>query len=125
MLADTHDVYITLIIASMIEKEIPLSSERPLVAGVMYQRLRIDMPLQIDATTLYAKEVKNARYDTYQFYGLPPTPISNPGLDAIWAAAHPQESEFLYYLSDPRTKKTIFGKTIDEHNENRAKYLGK
>ncbi|MEK7192391.1 MAG: endolytic transglycosylase MltG [Patescibacteria group bacterium] len=118
-----EDFYKVLIIASMIEKEVPFNEDRQVVSGIIRKRLAIGMPLQIDATQLYAKEVRNSRYDTYEYYGLPPTPISNPGFDAIWAAANPQKSEFLYYLSDPTTKKTIFSKTLEEHSENRWKYL--
>ncbi|TSC88789.1 MAG: hypothetical protein G01um10143_846 [Parcubacteria group bacterium Gr01-1014_3] len=124
-LVAADNVYQALIVASMIEKEVPFDEDRPLVAGIIYRRLAIDMPLQIDATVDYAKEVGNSKYDTYQYYGLPPTPISNPGLSAIRAAVHPQKSDYLYYLSDPKTKKTIFSKNFEEHKENKWKYLRK
>ena len=74
----------------------------------------MDMPLQVDAAP-----------DTYKYYGLPSKPIANPGLDAIYAALYPKTSDYLYYLSDPRTKKTIFSRTLEEHNENRFRYLKK
>ncbi len=119
------NVYQALIVASMIEKEVPFDEDRPLVAGIIYKRLAMDIPLQIDATVDYAKEVGNSKYDTYQSYGMPPTPISNPGLSAIRAAVKPQKSDYLYYLSDPKTKKTIFSKTFEEHKENKWKYLRK
>lgn len=109
-------------IASMIEKEVPDSAERKLVADIIYRRLRIDMPLQIDATTQYAA-THGEHYDTYQYYGLPPGPIASPGLDAIDAALNPKSSSYLYYLSDPETKKTIFAKTFEEHKANKLKYL--
>ena len=109
-------------IASMIEKEVPDSAERRLVADILYRRLKIGMPLQIDATVDYAK-TNGTRYDTYEFYGLPPGPIASPGLDAIEAALNPRPSSYLYYLSDPRTKKTIFSKDFEEHKANKAKYL--
>ena len=109
-------------IASLIEKEVPDSAERKIVADILYRRLKIDMPLQIDATVDYAKE-HGDRYDTYKRYGLPPGPIASPGLDAIDAALNPRSTTYLYYLSDPVTKKTIFSKTFDEHKANREKYL--
>lgn len=110
----TNDFYGTLIIASILEKEIPFHDDRRLVAGLLYRRLRIGMALQVDAAPW-----------TYENRGLPPKPIANPGLDAIRAAANPQASEYLYYLSDPATKKTIFSKTFEEHKANKVKYLKK
>ncbi len=109
-------------IASLIEKEVPESADRKLVADIIYRRLKISMPLQIDATVEYAKE-HGEIYDTYARYGLPAGPIANPGLDAIDAALNPRSSSYLYYVSDPKTKKTIFAKTFEEHKENIAKYL--
>jgi UPF0755 protein len=111
-----------LTIASMLEKEVPDHDERKTVAGIMYKRLSIDMPLQIDATLPYA-ELNGELYDTYKRYGLPPGPIGNPGLDAIIAALSPKTSNYLYYLSDPETDKTIFSKTFEEHKANKLKYL--
>ena len=130
--------YKTLIMASLIEKEVPFYGDRFLSSGILWKRLKAGMPLQIDATICYAKMRSstdcyplsredfqiNSRYNTYKYYGLPPAPISNPGLNAVQAALHPQNSEYWYYLSDPKTKRTIFSKTFEEHNENRAKYLG-
>lgn len=111
-----------LTIASMLEKEVPDHNDRKLVAGIMYKRLSIDMPLQIDATIEYAKSNGDA-YDTYKQYGLPPGPIGNPGLDAIGATLAPKSSNYLYYLSDPETDETIFSRTFEEHVANKAKYL--
>lgn len=106
------DIYKTLIVASLIEKEVPILKDRYLVAGIIYKRLAIGMPLQIDAAL-----------STYDHLGLPPKPITNPGLEAILAAANPKTSSYLYYLSDPMTKNTIFSVTFDEHKENKFKYL--
>lgn len=103
----------TLTLASIIEKEVPFAHDRRLVSGILRKRLAIGMPLQVDAAP-----------DTYKYYGLPPAPIANPGLDAIEAALNPKFSPYLYYLSDPKTKKTIFSQTLDEHNENKHIYLG-
>ncbi len=109
-------------IASLIEKEVPDSAERKIVADIIYRRLKIGMALQIDATRDYAKE-KGLRYDTYANSGLPPGPIASPGLDAIEAALNPKSSSYLFYLSDPKTDKTIFSKTFEEHKANILKYL--
>jgi len=130
-----------LTIASLLEKEAPDYRDRQLIAGILYKRLDLGMGLQVDAAITYAKcngafmtclDPKvyrrdlsfQSRYNTYLYNGLPPGPIGNPGLDAIKAALNPVASEYIYYLSDPKTKKTVFSKTLDEHNENRAKYLG-
>ncbi len=105
-------VYELLTVASLIEKEVPFLEDRYLVAGLLYKRLEIGMPLQVDAWPW-----------TYEHYGLPSKPISNPGAGAILAAANPKSSPYLYYLSDPKTKKTIFGRTFEEHIANKFKYL--
>jgi UPF0755 protein len=131
-----------LTIASLVEKEVPeQGDDRVLVAGIIERRLAIGMGLQIDATVLYAKcgarliSCPNRRlsrddfqnpspYNTYVHRGLPPTPIANPGLSAIRAALNPKKSDYLFYLSDPKTRRTIFSRDFDEHNDNRARYLG-
>jgi UPF0755 protein len=129
-----------LIVASLIEKEVYFDSDRPIVAGIIYNRLKIGMPLQIDAAIAYAKchgfmfycsnpvisktEIKyNSSYN-YSSIGLPPGPIGNPGLKSIEAALNPQESDYFYYISDPKTHKIIFSKNFEEQNENIVKYLG-
>ncbi len=128
----------TLIIASMLEKEIPDDKEREIAAGILEKRIKNKMPLQIDATIVYLKcggrflncaplqksDYKiDSPYNTYIHQGLPPAPIGNPSLKAILAAMKKQDSLYWYYLSDPETKKTIFSKTFEEHNRNRKKYL--
>lgn len=110
-------------VASLLEKEVPESADRRMVADIIYRRLKIGMALQIDASVDYAKSIGESRYDTYEFPGLTPGPISNPGLAAIDAALNPKANQYLYYLSDPKTKKTIFSKTFDEHKANKLKYL--
>jgi UPF0755 protein len=110
-------------IASMIENEVPNSADRKIVADIIYRRLKIGMALQIDATVDYAKERDDDRYNTYLNPGLPRGPISNPGIDAIESALNPKSSPYLYYLSDPKTKKTIFSKTFEEHRANIDKFL--
>jgi UPF0755 protein len=101
--------YDVLIIASMIEGEAAVASERPLIAAVIYNRLHAGMPLGIDATLRYGLHISPTEsirqsqlhnptpYNTRIHYGLPPTPISNPGLAAIRAAAHPARVDYLYY----------------------------
>lgn len=107
-----RSIYELLIIASIIEKEVPFQEDRYLVAGLLYKRLALGMPLQVDAAP-----------ETYDHIGLPKKPIANPGADAIRAAVYPKTSPYLYYLSDPVTKKTIFSKTFEEHKENKRVYL--
>ena len=145
LMRDEKNLYSNLILASLLEKEVPDFEDRKIVAGLLLKRLKIGMGLQVDATICYTKlkqaeELKkeipqschpfgaidfkiDSPYNTYLHRGLPPTPIANPGLEAIRAALDPQDSPFWYYLSDPKTKKTIFSKTLDEHRENRVKYL--
>lgn len=115
------DFYETLIIASILEKEVPEFEDRRLVTGIIYSRLEIPMRLQIDATGNYEKFAGRG-YDTYKNDGLPPGPISNPGLSAIEASTRPKTSPYLYYLSKPDGE-TLFSKTFEEHDEKRAKYL--
>jgi UPF0755 protein len=107
----TYDV---LIIASMIEREVAVAKERKLVAAVVYNRLHDGMPLQIDATIRFATNnftqplsesdlQLDSPYNTYTNSGLPPTPIGNPGLASIQAAAHPAHASYLYYVVKPNT----------------------
>lgn len=131
-------VYDALIKASIIEKEIQPETDRSVVAGILDRRLKQGIPLQVDATIVYLKcggAFRNcpmltrkdfqldSSFNTYKHIGLPPTPIANPGLVSIRAVLNPTETSFLYYLSDPNTKKTIFAETLDEHNQNRLHYL--
>ncbi len=135
----TKDQLITL--ASLLEKEVPGVEDKKIVAGILLERLALGIPLQVDATISYAKcfgtfvfcdnpaikreDLKwQSLYNTYLYPGLPPGPISNPGLASITAAIKPERSDYMYYLSDPKTKKTIYSRTLDEHNDNRVKYLG-
>ncbi len=110
----TADLEITpgvVIMASILEKEVKTKEEKELAAGVLWKRLAIGMPLQVDAWP-----------QTYEKLGLPERPISNPGLESILAALNPKESPYWYYLSKPDGE-TIFSKTLIEHNLNKAKYL--
>ncbi len=112
--------YDVLRIASMIEKETVVPKERRLVAAVIYNRLRNRMPLGIDATLRYGLHIPGTEsltkaairsgspYNTRRFPGLPPTPIANPGLASLKAAAHPARVDYLYYVRVPGTKRHFF-----------------
>jgi UPF0755 protein len=105
--------YDVLIIASMVEKETLAPDERPLVAAVIYNRLHAHMPLGIDATLRYGLHIPPTKsilesqlasdnpYNTRKLAGLPPTPIANPGLASIQAAAHPAKVNYLYFVRKP------------------------
>ncbi len=105
--------YDVLIIASMVEKETVAPDERPLVAAVIYNRLKLRMPLGIDATIRYGLNVPATEslrvsqlesdnpYNTRRRRGLPPTPIANPGLASLQAAAHPAQVGYLYFVRKP------------------------
>jgi uncharacterized YceG family protein len=107
-------------IASMIEKETVAPAERRLVAAVIYNRLRNRMPLGIDATLRYGLHIpgtesltkaairSNSPYNSRRFPGLPPTPIANPGLASLQAAAHPAAVDYLYYVRKPHSKRHFF-----------------
>lgn len=127
------------IIASLIEREAKLPKDRPLVASVILNRLKIGMALQIDATIQYAlgfqedestwwkknltiQDLKiNSFYNTYENPGLPPAPISNPGYDVLEAVVNPTLSNYLYYISD-KLGQNHYARTLDEHNANIRKY---
>lgn len=121
-------VYDVLIIASMIEREVSVDSERKLVASVIYNRLSAGQPLGIDATLRYDLEKYDGQltesdlatespYNTRLVAGLPPTPIASPGLASIEAAAKPADTDFLYYVIEPGTcNEHFFTDSIDEFN---------
>lgn len=118
--------------ASIIEKETSVAEERPLVASVFMNRLARRMRLQTDPTVIYAItegefELKRALkksdlsiespYNTYRNYGLPPAPICNPGIASMEAAAHPESSNYLYFVADGKGGHN-FAKSLNEHNRN-------
>jgi uncharacterized YceG family protein len=112
--------YDVLIIASMVEKETLSPDERQLVAAVIYNRLRKRMPLGIDATLRYGLDIaptesirqsqlqSDSPYNTRKRLGLPPTPIANPGLASMQAAAHPAKVNYLYFIRKPDKKHHFF-----------------
>jgi UPF0755 protein len=121
-----------LILASIVEKETGIPEERGRVASVFANRLEQGMRLQTDPTVIYgitngqgtlgrglrrSELVAATDYNTYVIVGLPPTPIANPGRDAIMAAAHPEKTDFLYFVADG-SGGHVFARTLTEHNAN-------
>jgi UPF0755 protein len=121
-------------LASLVERETPQAGERPLVAGVFYNRLRLGNPLQCDPTVQYAMELaghpeKNVHavdlrihspYNTYEHRGLPPGPIANPGEASLRAALAPTTTDYLYFVAND-TGGHAFSRTLEEHNRNVAR----
>ncbi len=112
-------------VASLIEKEAALPEERPLVASVIYNRLRKDMPLQIDASVHYALDKQgeelsladlevNSPYNTYETEGLPPGPICSPGRASLEAAMNPADSDYLYYVLKASGEEHVFTSSYRE-----------
>ncbi|WP_164914370.1 endolytic transglycosylase MltG [Aminipila luticellarii] len=130
-----YDMYKIITIASLIEKETLVSSEKPVVASVIYNRLAVNMPLQIDATVQYAlpehKERLNYKdlevdspYNTYQNTGLPQGPICSPGIDSIKAALYPANTNYYYYvLSAEKNGSHKFSNTYEEFLKNKNAYV--
>jgi UPF0755 protein len=122
-------------LASLVERETPNPSERPLVAGVFYNRLRLKDPLQCDPTVQYAMEIaghpeKNVRpedlhidspYNTYEHKGLPPGPIANPGEASLRAALEPTQTDYMYFVANDQGGH-FFSRTLAEHNHNVVRY---
>ena len=126
--------YDVLIIASMIEGEVQVPSERPLVSAVIYNRLHDHMALGIDATLRYGLHVPPTEsltnseihsdnpYNTRFTPGLPPTPINNPGLAAIQAAAHPAHVDYLYFVRKPDHRHHYFTDNAQDFAQHEAQY---
>lgn len=122
-------------LASLVERETPRPEERPLVAGVFENRLRKGMLLQCDPTVIYALERLSqysgklsgadlrfdSPYNTYEYKGLPPGPIGNPGQASLRAAARPAETDYLYFVANTQGGH-FFSATLAEHNKNVVKY---
>ncbi|WP_239004783.1 endolytic transglycosylase MltG [Paenibacillus tepidiphilus] len=119
-----------LTVASLVEREVVVDEERPLVAGVIYNRLDKGQNLEIDATVQYLLDKQKERllykdleaespYNTYKNPGLPPGPIANPGLASIQAALEPEASDYYFYVTKKDgTQGHLFGKTYEEHLAN-------
>ena len=119
--------------ASIIELEASDFETKREISGVLWNRIAIDMPLQVDASFVYLLNKGTSQlslddleidspYNTYKNVGLPPGPISNPGLDSILAAVTPTDSDYFYYLAD-REGTTHFSKTFAEHSRKKAIYI--
>jgi len=116
-------------LASLVEREARHDGERARIAGVLYNRLRLGMPLQVDATVLYALGQHKERvlyrdlevdspYNTYRRVGLPPGPIANPGLASLLAALQPEAHDYLYYVARPDGTH-VFSRSLAEHERAR------
>ncbi len=119
--------------ASILEGEARLLPTKQIISGILWRRIALGMPLQVDAafeyingkntSTLTLADLKiDSPYNTYIHTGLPPTPISNPGLDSILAAVTPTKTNYLYFLTDANGV-MHYATTLAEHNANKAKYL--
>ncbi|MGH2933208.1 MAG: endolytic transglycosylase MltG [Gaiellaceae bacterium] len=118
--------YDVLTIASIVEREAVVPSERKLVAAVIYNRLHDRMPLGMDSTIRYGLNIPGTQsllqselasdspYNTRKFLGLPPTPIANPGLASIQAAAHPAHVDYLYFVRKPDKRHHYFTANYDD-----------
>ncbi len=121
-------------LASLVEREVMADSERPIVAGVIMNRLRAKQKLQVDATVIYAlghhktrvmaKDLTvNSPYNTYMYPGLPPGPICSPGMESLMAAIHPATTPYFFYVATGKGTH-LFGRTYEEHLANIARVRG-
>ena len=129
------DVERTVILASLVEKEVHLDAERPEVASVFENRLAAGMPLQTDPSVIYASLLRgtwlgvihqselhsDSAYNTYTHPGLPPGPICSPGVAALTAVQHPARTRYLYFVADAQGA-TRFSGTLAQHSADVATY---
>jgi UPF0755 protein len=122
-------------LASLVEKETAVDAERPIVAAVYLNRLKIGMGLQCDPTVIYALQLAgryngnlrrddlqfNSPYNTYRYAGLPPGPIANPGLESLKAVVAPAQVDYLYFVSR-NDGSHVFARTLEAHNQNVRKF---
>lgn len=131
--AQGHSVYQVVILASIIEKEVPDDADRAKVADIFWRRLKIGQALQADSTINYltgkatpsvsaADLAINSPYNTYRYRGLPPGPISNPGESALQAAVYPSSNQYWYFLTTPDGQ-VIYSKTYAQHVAAKQRYL--
>jgi UPF0755 protein len=128
------NIHEVIIMASLLEKEVITMEDKRKVADILWRRIEVGMPLQIDATVNYVtgrkgidvtiKETEvDSLYNTYKYKGLPRGPICNPGIESIEAVVTPIKNEYWYYLSDPATGETIFSRNHNEHIQAKNRYL--
>jgi UPF0755 protein len=127
------------IFASLLEREGKSLESKQMIAGILFNRLDINMGLQVDASIQYIRDSQqkpdkywtklikanmsiDSPYNTYKYRGLPPTPICNPGYNSIYATFHPTESDYVYYITS-NDGQMYYAKSLDEHNLNVANYL--
>ncbi len=119
--------------ASILQKEVKDPKDMKIVSGILWKRISIGMALQVDSTLDYERNKTSAEltkadleqdslFNTYTRRGLPPTPIDNPGIDALRAAMEPTASPYLYFLTD-KDGKVYYAKTFEEHKANKARHL--
>lgn len=129
----TRSLHEILTMASILEGEALTTEDRRIVAGILWRRMEIGMPLQVDATFSYVNgkttfqltlaDLKiDSPYNTYRYKGLPPTPINNPGLDAINAALNPIKTKYLYFLTS-NSGKMYYARTFEEHKRNKKLHI--
>lgn len=123
-----------LTMASLLEEEAKNYEAKKIISGILWKRISKGMKLQVDAVfpyiinkntfSLTKKDLNvNSPYNTYRYVGLPPAPISNPGIDSILASLYPEDTPYLFYLSDKQGK-MHYAETYEEHLINKRKYLG-
>jgi UPF0755 protein len=131
--ASGHSLSDIVIMASIIERETVTPEDRRIVSGILWKRIKLGMPLQVDAAFNYVNGKStydltrddlqiDSRYNTYKYKGLPPGPIANPGIDAIVAGLEPTYTPYLYYLSG-KDGTMHYAKNFEEHKRNKIKYL--
>ena len=124
-----------IVMASIIENEAKLWQDREIISGILWKRLELGIPLQVDASFVYVngKTTKdltsddlkiNSPFNTYLYRGLPPAPISNPGLESIKAALNPTSTPYLYFLTGDDGM-MHYSRTLDEHAEKKFKYISR
>lgn len=126
------NIFDTIILASIVEKEVRSFEDKQMVTDVILKRLESNIAIRIDATVIYSNKIENndklldletdSPYNTYQYTGLPIGPISNPGIESIKAVLNPINNDYWYYLST-KNGTTIFSKNFEEHKKNIGIYL--
>ncbi len=128
-----NDIFEIITMASLIEKEVRSLEDKKKVSNILWRRLEISMPLQVDATIVYLTGKRTTRiplkdlridspYNTYKYSGLPIGPISNPGLESVLASLYPEDNNYWYYLSTLQGE-TKFSRNLGEHNYYKNIYL--